>query len=145
MKCVFLVPCVKTKRKSPHPAAELYVSDLFQKARKLVEATGYPWFILSAKHRLLAPDKVIEPYEKTLNEMSTRERIAWAEEVKQQMDSRLPNADAVVVLAGQKYREYLMPYLKKRFTNVTVPMKGLGIGQQLKWLKKARIEDILPR
>jgi len=62
-------------------------------ARDLVEKTGQPWFILSAKYGLLSPDTVVLPYEKTLNTMGVFDRRAWAEMVKQQMDEGLSEAD----------------------------------------------------
>lgn len=135
---------LKKKNESPCRAEELYVSPWFRKARGLVKATGYPWFIISAKHRLLDPGKRIKPYDQTLNRMPTGKRKEWAEKVISEMDDGLPNANAIVILAGEKYREYLMPYLEERFTNVMIPMKGLRIGEQLKWLNEARIKDILP-
>ncbi len=67
---VYLVSCVSKKRSSRAPAKDLYLSDWFIKARNFVEANGGPWFILSAEHGLVAPDDLLEPYEKTLNTMS---------------------------------------------------------------------------
>nr|WP_198585955.1 DUF6884 domain-containing protein [Pararhizobium haloflavum] len=107
------------------------------KARVLVEASGDPWFILSAEHGLLAPDRVIEPYERTLNTMSVADRRAWAQQVQEQMEETIPEVGEVVVMAGNRYRENLMPYLRERFTKVTVPMDGLTIGRQLSWLHHA--------
>ena len=138
MNRVFLVSCVAGKRAKPTPAAELYTSAWFIKTRELVEASGEPWFILSAEHGLLAPDMVIAPYERTLNTMSASERREWARRVQQQMEESLPKADEVVVLAGNRYRENLMTYLRKRFSTVTVPMEGLTIGRQLSWLDNAK-------
>ena len=137
MKYVFLVSCVKKKQCCPAPAKELYLSDLFKKSRRLVEATKCPWFILSAKHGLLHPDKVICPYDETLNKMPQEKRKAWAEKVKAQMDENLLHAEAVVILAGERYYEFLMGYLEERFssTNVKNPMKGMLIGKRLSWLK----------
>ena len=139
MKYVFLISCVKRKQCCPAPAKELYLSDMFKKSRKLVEATKCPWFILSAKHGLLHPDKVICRYDKTLKDMSGPERREWAEKVKAQMDDNLPHAESVVILAGKNYYEYLIPYLEKRFgsANVKIPMKGLKIGEMLSWLNSA--------
>jgi len=134
---VFLVSCVAGKRSEPTPAAELYTSAWFIKARELVEASGEPWFILSAEHGLLAPDQVIAPYERTLNTISASERRDWGQRVQQQIEARPINADEVVVLAGNRYRANLMPYLRKRFSKVTVPMEGLTIGRQLSWLDNA--------
>lgn len=137
MRRVFLVSCVAEKEAIAMPAADLYTSPWFVKARALVEATRDPWFILSAEHGLLAPDRVIEPYEWTLNTMSVNERREWARRVEQQMEESLPEAEEVVVLAGNRYRENLMPYLRERFSKVTVPMEGLTIGRQLNWLNNA--------
>lgn len=43
----------------------------------------------------------------------------------------------VVLLAGRKYREHLETMLINSGCQIEVPMAGLGIGQQLSWLKKA--------
>lgn len=137
MERVFLVSCVAKKKPVPAPAADLYLSDWFCKARAFVAAQGGLWFILSAKHGLLAPDEMIAPYDLTLNKMSAQERRAWAEKVKRQMDAHLPDADKVVILAGEKYRAHLMPYLEARFAYIEIPMKGLKIGEQLSWLNHA--------
>lgn len=106
-------------------------------ARSLVEKTGQPWFILSAKFGLVSPDTVIPPYEKTLNTMGVADRRAWADNVRKQMDEVLPDADKVVVLAGVRYRENLMAYLRARFPEISIPMEGLQIGRQLSWMKNA--------
>ena len=139
MKHVFLVSCVKEKQECPAPAKELYISDMFKKSRKLVEVTKCRWFILSAKYGLLHPDKVICPYDETLNKMTKKERKAWAEKVKEQMLANLPHAKAVVILAGKNYYEFLLPYLEERFgsANVKNPMKRMLIGKRLSWLKNA--------
>ena len=137
MNPVFLVSCVAGKRSKAAAAADLYTSAWFVKARAFVEATGDPWFILSAEHGLLGPEKVIEPYERTLNTMSAADRRSWAQKVREQMEENLPDVGEVVVLAGNRYRENLMPYLRRRFPKVTVPMEGLTIGRQLNWLDNA--------
>ena len=130
-----LVSCVSKKQPRQAPARDLYVSDWFAKARKLVEAQGWPWFILSAKHGLVHPDKEIAPYEKTLNEMRVAERRAWASDVMRALECHLDGVQTVVVFAGQRYREFLAPELRKRGVQVDVPMEGLKLGKQLNWLK----------
>ena len=135
MKTVYLVSCVSKKLPSPAPARDLYTSDWFRKARQYIEATGQPWFILSAEHGLLHPDTVIAPYEKTLNTMTVAERREWSNRVKNQLASQLPAADRIVVLAGQRYREFLMDYLHSAVPQVDIPLEGLRIGEQLRWLK----------
>lgn len=138
MSIVYLVSCVAGKRAAPTPAKELYTSEWFRRARAYVEASGAPWFILSAKHGLVSPDEMLEPYEETLNTMSVRDRRAWAERVQRQMDQRLPHVDRIVVLAGQRYREFLMDYLRRRTPTIEVPLEGLRIGEQLHWFGQAR-------
>jgi hypothetical protein len=113
----------------------LYQSeDWFTKARSYVEGFGSDWFILSAKHGLVRPDDVIAPYDQTLNSMGITERRDWTRLVEWQMDEHMPDAGRIVVLAGQRYREFLMDYLRRRADAVEVPMEGLGIGRQLQWL-----------
>jgi hypothetical protein len=138
VRAVYLVSCVSGKRASPTPAKDLYLSHWFAKARSYVEGTGCPWFILSAKCGLVAPEQVIAPYEQTLNNASTEVRRAWAIQVQGQMDKQLPAAARIVVLASRRYREFLMDYLASRASSVEVPMAGLRIGEQLSWLGRNR-------
>jgi hypothetical protein len=130
----FLVSCVGEKSTTPTKAKDLYISDWFRKARRFVESNDSPWFILSAEYGLVEPETVIAPYEKTLNRMGVAERRAWAGGAMRDMDQRLPICDVIVVLAGVRYREFLMDYLSRRAKHVRVPMEGLRIGEQLSWL-----------
>jgi hypothetical protein len=133
---VFLVSCVSKKRSVASRAKELYVSDWFQKARSFVERTGCPWFILSAEHGLVGPEVMISPYNKTLNTMPVNERRAWAATVLQQIRAALPDAKRIAFLAGRRYREFLIDELRSRHVEITVPMEGLRIGEQLRWLAR---------
>jgi hypothetical protein len=75
---LFLISCVAGKTAHQASAAELYTSTWFVNARSLVQASGSPWFILSAEHGLLAPSAITAPYNKTLNTMAARQRWDWA-------------------------------------------------------------------
>jgi hypothetical protein len=129
-----LVSCVGKKASNKTPAKELYQSDWFKKARKYAEQNGDRWFVLSALHGLVDPEKPIRPYEKTLNKMSAHERGKWCQMVWDQIRTRLPKG-RIVFLAGEKYRNPLSVMLEGSGYFVEVPMKGMGIGQQLSWLK----------
>jgi hypothetical protein len=131
---VYLVSCVSQKREQACEARDLYVSGLFRKARRFAEASGCPWFILSAEHGLVTPGQVIAPYERTPNTMGVADRRAWAERVAAQLAEAVPDLSRVGFLAGERYRGFLARHLEGRSVEVSVPMKGLRIGEQLSWL-----------
>ena len=136
MGAIYLLSCVAQKRTNPAPARDLYISSWFQKARSYADRTGLPWFVLSAKYGLVHPDKVLAPYELTLNTMRVADRRRWASGVLAQMEPRLEGANSVVFLAGLRYREFLGPALQRLGVDVSVPMERLRIGEQLKWLTR---------
>jgi hypothetical protein len=131
---ICLVSCVWPKRATAALAKDLYRSTWFLKARACAESASSYWFILSAEYGLVHPDAMIEPYEMTLDTMGVAERRNWSRRVQQQMDERMPDANRIMVLAGQRYREFLMDYLAGRAATVHVPMAGMRNGQQLSWL-----------
>ncbi len=75
-----LIGCVKTKLGHGAPAKDLYVSDYFAKMRAYAEASGRPWFILSAEHGLVSPEEWLEPYERYLPDTARGQSPAgwWA-------------------------------------------------------------------
>jgi hypothetical protein len=131
---IYLVSCVSRKLGIAAPTREFYVSPWFMAVRQYVEAAGDPWYVLSAQYGLVTPAQVLAPYDETLNKMKITERRAWANRVTAQMDELMPSVRTVVVFAGLRYREFLTDYLKRRWT-VEVPMEGLRIGEQLRWLR----------
>lgn len=128
---VHLVACVGQKLDHPARADHLYQSDWFRKARTYVAMQGGRWFILSALHGLVAPSRVIEPYNVTLANMTAQERRAWGVRVSVQLAEQIGARTPVVILAGRLYRD---PLTQWAGTRATVPMEGLGIGQQKAWL-----------
>ena len=133
---IYLVACVGQKVSAPAPAKDLYTSSWFRKARSYVERTGHTWFILSAKHGLVHPDQEIEPYDSTLNTMQAGDRREWAKGVLGDLAPRLKDVQTVVFLAGLRYREFLTLNLKRRGIEVSIPMEGLRIGEQMRWLSE---------
>jgi hypothetical protein len=134
---VALISCVKGKQKVRAAARDLYTSAFFRLMRTYAETHFDAWFILSAEYGLLHPDRVVEPYERTLKKMSREERAAWGQRVRDQLEQVLPSATQVCLLAGESYRQPVEPFLHHRGHSVVVPMRGLGIGKQLHWLKVA--------
>jgi len=133
-----LVACVSQKVDRPAPAAQLYRSDWFNKARAYVEARRVPWLILSAEHGLLDPGQVVAPYDRTLLDMTRAERAAWAAMVRQQLTDRLGAPCPLTFLAGRLYRDGVTSWA----THAAVPMAGLGIGSQKGWLA-ARLRELV--
>jgi hypothetical protein len=89
-------------------------------------------YILSAKYGLLNLDDEIPPYNETLNNMGVRERKLWADMIVKQLKEFTDlQCDHFTLLAGNKYREYILPHL----TSYEVPLEGLTIGKQLQYLK----------
>lgn len=135
MKMV-LVACVAKKAGSSCSARSLYQSPWFQKARRYAEERGDDWRILSAEHGLVHPYEVLTPYDVSMGDLNARERREWAEGVLDELRTEILPGDRVEILAGVAYRQHLVPELKRRGVKVTVPMKGLGIGEQLRWLNQ---------
>src|SRR3546814_4987956 len=99
--------------------------------RSYVERQGGAWFILSAKHGLIAPETVIARYDETLGAMKAGARRLWGARVIEAMAEQIDAAAPLIVLAGRNYRDPLWPQIERR---ASVPMEGLGICQQLAWL-----------
>lgn len=133
---VGLVGCAAAKLQRPAPARELYTSQLFRKAAAWCEAHTDQWYVLSAKHGLVHPDTVLAPYDVKLgtNRLSSPPIHQWAMDVRDQLELELADvADPqLVVLAGEQYRTLLY----HTDLPAEVPMRGLGIGQQLGWLTR---------
>ena len=140
-EAVVLVSCVKSKLPNKAAARDLYTSAQFRGARRYAEAAGGPWYVLSALYGLVEPQDEIAPYDYTLNTLPIAERRAWAEKTLGQLIRAQPNLRDVVILAGQRYREFLSPMLMARGVQVSVPMAHLRQGEQLAWL--ARNHDAL--
>jgi len=131
---IVLISCASQKLKKQTKARELYVSILFKLNLKYAEKlTPDHIFILSAKYGLVTLDQEIEPYDQTLNMMSSSEVKKWANQILDQLREYCSTEETeFVFLAGERYRKHLLPHLK----NIQIPLQGLGIGKQIHKLKK---------
>ena len=132
MKHIILISCVSQKLTIKSKAKDLYISTLFKKNLEYaLSLNPSQIFILSAKYGLVELDETIEPYDKTLNNMSSFEKKEWAELVVNKLRKLTDlRKDKFTFLAGNNYRKYLIPHLKF----YEIPMNGLPIGKQLQWL-----------
>jgi hypothetical protein len=126
---------VKSKLDHPAPARDLYTSALFRKERTYAEATGLPWYILSAEHGLVEPAETIEPYERSLSSTSSGYRATWGRRVVDQLSSISGPlvGKTLEVHAGASYVDAIRDGLSAAGASVVEPLAGLTMGQRLAW------------
>ena len=132
---IVLISCVKTKQDKPCKAVDMYISPLFRGMVSYAKKIGYhKLYILSAKYGLLKENDIISPYEATLKQKSEKEKKIWAINVLKalQRDGVDISKDEFIVLAGKEYRKYILQKIK----NYRIPLEGMGLGKQLKYLKE---------
>jgi hypothetical protein len=137
---VILVSCAATKLDRPASAADLYTSPLFSKARSYAEVSGHPWFILSARHGLVEPRTVLEPYDLKLADLTPEARDAWAGRVARALYYRGFGGWGVFEIhAGDGYARLLRVTLAPIALDILEPLAGLGIGHRLRWYATAGV------
>lgn len=132
MKIVFIA-CVSKKKNYATNAIDLYDSPLFKKEVEYAKSLKPDKiYILSALYGVLEKDEIISPYNVTLNDMKQRELDAWNDKVYKQLMEKNINfeKDHAIFLAGNRYRKKLLNI----FLDVSVPMEGMRIGEQLAFL-----------
>lgn len=134
---VALVSCGKAKTYVASSASELYTSGLFRAAKRYAELHFDKWYVLSAKHGLLDPTSIVEPYEVSLSELPRVARSEWAIQVTSMLASELPKPAYIELLAGQLYSAVLRRMLEAEGHLVGEPLTGLGLGHRGAWLKSS--------
>ena len=138
MKTIVLISCAAKKAKEKSKAEDLYISPLFKKSLAYAKTltTTDNIYILSAKHHLLALDKVIAPYDVSLQKDITKkeDRIKWGEKVIEELKKVADiKKDKFIILVG---KDYVKP-IKDRLVNVELPFDGVrGNGEMLQRLNK---------
>jgi len=131
---IALVGSGKTKAPArPGPgtkAKDLYVGNLFRAARAYAEKHAARWYILSGMYGLSHPETRLQPYERPLKSLSGIEREVWELAVRQQIRRVVGPKDKVLLLAGADYEGAV-----SGMENVSRPLGGLGVGEQLHWFK----------
>ena len=128
MKPLYLIACSGAKLGHAAPAAQLYTGQAFKLAMQAAERAGADVVILSALHGAVSPTRQLQPYNRALTDMSTHQRRVWAAMTEQQLQQH--KGRAITVLAGKHYAAAV-----ESWPNVSRPLAGLGIGQQLAALK----------
>lgn len=143
---VGFVACSSSKLTRAAPAWQLYTSPLFRlSVAYLTQKVGVDrWYVLSAKHGLVAPETVIEPYDETLTKLGKAERQAWGEKVTEQLLAEWRKTSTqwqVYCLAGKAYMgfcdaldRHVNPLRSRNILRIFEPLDGKAIGERLSWL-----------
>jgi uncharacterized protein DUF6884 len=126
---IVLVQCGRTKLSKPARAEDLYIGNLFVQARSAARRLGGSWFILSAKYGLLAPHRIIAPYDQKLSRKGDPE---WGALVLVALRAEIEKVGAtrIVALCAASYCGGWAAEV-----GAELPLKGLAIGKQLRELK----------
>ena len=131
---VGLIGCTKSKLPRRATSERLYSqSAMFRGRRAFVLDSCDFWFILSAKHGVLAPADELEPYDVTLVGAPIPVKRAWASRVASELKQKLGDISAVTfeIHAGRDYWGYgLVEELRRAGAGVEIPTRGLTQGQQ---------------
>lgn len=155
---LMLIGCTKGKQDRPYDnmtggrvvPEQLYQSPLFSKRLDYAEAKGLRWYVLSAKYGCWAPTIALKPYDMTFAEMTPADIAAWHINVAQRLVEELwepfhekesaeplkPAELTIEIHAGADYCHPLTEILTAVGIKVELPLKGLGIGEQLAWYGK---------
>ena len=133
MKTIVLIPCAKKKDEQTIdkevPAQELYISIYFKLALTYAKKLNPDQiFILSDEYYLLELTDLVKSYEKKL-----ANKKQWSQTVMERLIEKGCDleTDEFVFLTGKSYYEYM-----DKIVNKIIPLKGLRIGESLKWLKE---------
>ena len=131
---IAFISCVKTKKPFPCKAIDLYDSALFKKSVAYAKSKNVQHiYIISAKYGLVSSDKIISPYEETLNGKNDKHIKRWTYKVIKQADSLgISRDEEILFLGGENY----LKYLRLIYKNSHEPLKGLSIGRRLKFLNE---------
>jgi hypothetical protein len=135
-KSVVLISCSKLKRKYPCEARLLYdESALFKKSLAYAQTVSEEIYVLSSKHGLVALDKIIEPYEETLNDKPSAELAVWGDRVAEQLARRFDTYNTeFIILAGKNYYTPLRAHLPR----MKLPLIGLPLGERM-----AKLDELI--
>lgn len=144
---VALVACGKAKVDHPAPARAFYTGSLFRSTRDLVDTTYDAWWILSARHYLVHPDDILQPYEASLTNAPDEFIDTWTNHVDSALRCGRPGYGkwtqhggllTVDIYAGRNYADPLVKKWERLSWEINLPLEGLQIGERLAALKQAR-------
>ena len=130
---IALISCSKEKKPYPCEARELYsASALFSLSYQYAMENADKVFILSAKYDLVSENKVIAPYDQTLNDMPRKQQLEWAHAVLTTLAHECSmEYDDFILLAGSHYCRDIQNHLP----HCSLPLAGMRMGERMAFLK----------
>jgi cytoplasmic iron level regulating protein YaaA (DUF328/UPF0246 family) len=123
---IAIVQCGKAKLAYPAPAQVLYTGGIFRALRPIAERQAERWYILSAKHGLLQPSRVIAPYDVKMPTEPDRE---WVEtHVLRPLREWEPKVREILALCSERYCGVWVDEMRARGIIVETPIRGLTLG-----------------
>ena len=130
---VALISCSKAKQDYSCKAEEMYSKYvLFKKTYNYCFERYDCIVILSAKYGVLFPSEVINPYNLTLNDFSSKKKKEWAKNCYESIQKKFDLTSTFDFFTGINYYKELSKFLP----NSKNILKGLGIGQRLSYLNR---------
>ncbi len=134
---VGLLATARKKSTKSAPVTEFYQSPLFQKTLEYALHHYDRMYFYNAKDGLLLPDDIMDPYDLSIKTLTHHQREEWAQKlITQFREQESPSRITVYLHGGSVYRKHIEPQLQQYEYNYEVPLKGLGIGEQLNWYQK---------
>lgn len=144
---IVLIGCGRHKKKSPTLARDLYTSARFKTSKTIAKNIEANFFVLSAKHGLLEPDQLVEPYDVDISALNEDEKNQWADSVLKSI-SRFRNGATITILAE---KNYVLPLINRNTPEnkiqIKAPFSELSPEHIPLWLEQAervsvRIRDL---
>lgn len=141
-KHLIIIPCVKSKiwdrisDARPTAAKDAYYGGYFEGNREYAMRFGVPWFVFSAKYGLLAPDDLIENYNRTFK-LPVPDCVT-VPTIKSQIARRgLGRFPFCIGLGGAHYLSRLRAAFDGTGVRLIFPFKGLPIGKAMHAVREA--------
>lgn len=118
-------------------AQELYCSERFLLSRELAKDATM-WFIISARHGLVAPETFLEPYDTSLSSLNDRKKREWHRELVKALRQHLTPKTRLLALGDAEYFSSILTFCKKHRQRIYVPFSHVPTEKWICWLKMAQ-------
>lgn len=127
---IAVIGCGAEKVSYAAPAVDLYTGPIFRARLELARRHAEVIYIASAMYFELVPStRVIEPYERTLNDWSKRTREAWADSIAGNLRLILHASQGpILALVSGPYAAWI-PQLRSEGVEIVTVGEGLPVGK----------------